>query len=147
MADNLIETLEDEPACAILTRIARSAPHSQAEPVSWSGDLRRALANTFPPSPRHAVVSEGELARQALLVLAQDPGMRQAIQEMAVNPPPAQYDAGLTIALTTAVLFVLQSHVRFERDKQGRWSVTFEKKPTSDTLLMGLVQKLLAYIP
>jgi hypothetical protein len=149
MADNLIETLEDERACEILARIARSALPSGAAPISLSADLRQALANTFHPSPQLTPVSEGELARQALLVLAEDPGMRQAIHDMAISLPetPAQYDAGLTAAITTAVIFVLQSYVSIERDKQGRWSVTFEKKPTSDTLLKGLVQKLLGYVP
>jgi hypothetical protein len=82
------------------------------------------------------------------LVLAEDEGMREIIDTMVVNPDlPTQYDAGLTLAITTAVLFVLQTHFRIERDKQGRWSVMLEKKPTSEALLKKLVQKLLAYIP
>jgi hypothetical protein len=44
------------------------------------------------------------------------------------------------------VLVVLQTHVKFERDKAGRWSVKIEKKPTDNSLLKPLVQKLLSFI-
>ena len=42
-----------------------------------------------------------------------------------------------------AVLIVLQTHVKFERTPDGKWSLKVEKKPTSDSLLKGLVQKLI----
>jgi len=51
------------------------------------------------------------------------------------------------LALATAVLIVLQTHVRFQRDAQGKWTLTIEKKPASDSLLKDLAQKLLAYLP
>ena len=34
----------------------------------------------------------------------------------------------------SAVLIVLQTHLRFEKDKQGKWSIIMEKKPTDATL-------------
>jgi len=82
-------------------------------------------------------------------VLAEDPETRQAIATMAANLPetPSKFDAGATLALATAVLIVLQTHVRFQRDAQGKWTLTIEKKPASDSLLKDLAQKLLAYLP
>jgi hypothetical protein len=149
MGSNSIEDLEDEKACAILARIVQSQSHSTNAPVTLSADIRQALASAFTTSPELTPVSEGELARQALLVLAEDEGMREIIDTMAVNlpEPSTQYDAGATLAITTAVLFVLQTHFRIECDKKGRWSVMLEKKPTSEVLLKKLVQKFLAYIP
>jgi hypothetical protein len=80
-----------------------------------------------------------------LLVLAEDPDTRNAIETMAGQPQSLQkFDLGASIALTTAVLMVLQTHIHFERGTDGKWSLKVEKKPTSDALLKGLVQKLLS---
>ena len=55
------------------------------------------------------------------------------------------YDFGATIGITAAVVFVLQTHVKFDRQPDGKWSLQLEKKPTKDALLKGLVQKLISY--
>jgi len=57
-----------------------------------------------------------------------------------------QFDAGATIAIGAAVLLVLQSYIRFERDKDGRWSVEIRKDPTDNKLLKPLVAKFLAFL-
>jgi hypothetical protein len=56
-----------------------------------------------------------------------------------------KFDFGASIALTAAVLIVLQTHIRFERGTDGKYNLLVEKKPTSDALLKGLVQKLISY--
>jgi len=62
-------------------------------------------------------------------------------------PTTGKFFAGAeTVAIVVAALVALQTHVRFERDKDGRWSIKIEKKSTSDALLKPLVQKLLAFI-
>jgi hypothetical protein len=40
------------------------------------------------------------------------------------------------------MLVVLQTHVLFERDRDGKIHIKIEKKPTRDSLLKDLVQKL-----
>ena len=42
--------------------------------------------------------------------------------------------------MITAVLLVLQLYVKFEYDKDGRWSIEIVKEPTDKALLMPLVQ-------
>ena len=108
--------------------------------------LAHTLAQKFQLERGTVLVSEGELARQALLVLAEDPETRKRIEAMAAGAAGSaqKYDFG-TIGLTAAVLIVLQTHVRFERDSNGTWSLKLEKKPTSDTLLKNLVQKLITF--
>lgn len=49
-----------------------------------------------------------------------------------------------SIGVLLAALFLLQTHVRFERDTSGTWKVLVEKEPTSGELLGPIVQKLLA---
>ena len=144
----LIASLDDATAQRILASIARARVRSGAQELSWTIDLRQALAGAFEVSGQpEPPVSAGDLARQALLLLAEDPATRQAIGTMAGHVPETRerFDFGTTVALAVAVLVALQAHVRFERDKNGRWSIQVEKRPTKDTLLKPLVEKLLGF--
>ena len=143
---DIIRKLDDVTAQRILGVIARSRTAVVPGKIDWTADLRQALASEFDVGPATTPVSDGELARQALLVLAEDPDTRNAIETMAVQPQNLQkFDFGASIALTAAVLIVLQTRVKFERGRDGKYSLLVEKKPTSDALLKGLVQKLLSY--
>jgi preprotein translocase subunit SecF len=65
---------------------------------------------------------------------------------MIIASGPAQKFVVVEAAVViSAVLIVLQTHVNFERDKRGKWSVKVEKKATDATLLRELVKKLLAF--
>jgi len=147
--DDVIGNLDDATARCILDCIARVPLHSGAAEVPWTLDLGQALAGFFELSPPREPASDGELARSALQLAAEDPATREAIRIMAANPPETgtRYDPGRTTALTAAVPIVLQTHLRFERDKEGKSTLKIEKKPTTEALLKPLVQKLLAYLP
>jgi len=143
---DIIQKLDDVTAQRILGVIARSRTAIVPGKVDWTSDLRQALASEFDTGPATIPVSDGELAREALLVLAEDPDTHNAIETMASQPQSLQkFDFGASIALTAAVLVVLQTHVKFDRGANGKWSLQVEKKPTSDALLKGLVQKLISY--
>jgi hypothetical protein len=144
---DLIRNLNNVTAQQILDAIARSRARANDQSIPWSLGLAQALAQEFQIKPASAPVSDGDLARQALLVLAEDPETRKAIEAMAAQAERGlqRFDFGASIGLTVAVLIVLQTHVKFERDSNGKWSLKLEKKPTSDALLKGLVQKLIAY--
>jgi hypothetical protein len=148
----MIQNLDDTAAQEILSTIARSKASRGDGAVSWSPELKQALAalsHDFQPKAEATLVSEGELARQALLVLAEDPETRSAIETMAVGwkeqRQRQKFDFGASMAITAAVLVVLQTHVRFERTRDGKWSLKIEKKPASEALLKGLVQKLINF--
>jgi hypothetical protein len=141
----MIQQLDDATAQSILSVIARSRSAMGPESIDWTPDLRQALASEF-EAKAAASIAEGELARQALLVLAEDSETRDAIEIMAAQPQRLQkFDFGASIALTAAVLIVLQTRIRFERTTDGKYSLLVEKKPTSDALLKSLVQKLISY--
>ena len=142
----MIQQLNDNTAIEILGAIART--RKPAEISGWDHTLEQALMQQFPSEPESARPSQGELARQALLLLAEDPQMRTAIETMAANwdKQPQRFDGGLSIGITAAVLLVLQTHIKFERTSTGKWNLKIEKKPTSDALLETLVQKLLSYM-
>jgi len=145
--EQAIKNLDDTRARQILAAITRRHL-AQGSAPQLTSDLRDELASVFdltsaPVQP----ASEAELAQQALLVLAEDPATRAAIESMAAQPSTAlqKFDLGASLGITAAILIVLQTHVNFERRKDGAWSLKLEKKPTSEALLKGLVQKLLGF--
>ncbi len=86
-------------------------------------------------------IGEGDLARSALLLLASEPDYREGLAALVASPPPQRMlGPWETMALASAVLVVLQTHFKFERDKQ---TVNLEKKPTDAQLLKAVIQKLL----
>jgi hypothetical protein len=143
-----IANVDELKAPEVLRRIARSRLRLDTVPPSLTPSICRELESAFNLTPEHEPVSAGKLAHQALLLLAQDVEVSKAISIMAANLPesPEQFDAGFSVGLISAVLMVLQTRVHFERDKQGRRSITVEKKATSDGILKGLVQKLIKYV-
>jgi hypothetical protein len=64
---------------------------------------------------------------------------------MTRNPGAQQFVVTEGIAVVGAVLFVLGTHVKVERDKEGKWSFKFENKPTDNKLLKALMEKLLSF--
>ena len=145
---NLIESLDDATAIRILKRIASSQPAPGGERVAFTPDIKEALADEFQVSDApnsSAKVTEGDLARQALLVLAEDPEAEIAIDRLASAPSGGGQTFDFGIGVAVAVLIVLQSHVKFDRSSSGKWSLKVEKKPTSDSLVKGLVQKLIGF--
>ena len=140
-----IHQLDDTTAMRILGTIARSRPRTGADDVECNAQLARQMAEAFDlpaatsPAPR---VTDGDLARQALLFLAQDPVGEAAIRAMSEAPGRTQFDFGTSIAVTTAILILLQTHVRIERDVDGKWSFLIEKHAARDPLLKPLIQKL-----
>ena len=93
-------------------------------------------------------VQENVLSSQMSLpwVLSEDPQRRQVIEVLIKGPTPDKFVGVETVALAAAIMVVLQTHLKFERDKDGRVSLKIEKKPTSTTLLKPLVHKLLAFV-
>ena len=140
-----IASLDDATARRVLATFARA----QANPTetALNPELRQALRE-FATGPETAAVSasEGDLARAALLLLADDPQQQPMLTALIEGPAPTRFGVLETVAIVSAVLVVLQTHVKFERDKAGRWSVKIEKKPTDNSLLKPLVQKLLSFI-
>jgi hypothetical protein len=143
---DVIAALDDATARRVLATLARARLHGGATPLEPTPDLGRALAEALDVVPPQKPVSEGDVARGALRLLAEDPSAREAIVALAAAPPPKRYDVTTTLTVA-AVLLVLQTHVRFARDKAGRWTLTVEKTPIPSTLLKPLVQKLLSLFP
>jgi len=148
--DPIISGLDDQTAIAVLARLPEARENDATAPQGTTPELRSAIASCFAVHAARSGSSEGDLARQALLFLAaEDSRTRYNIHAIAQHLPSQreQYDAGATIAVTTAVLMVLQTYIRFERDKNGKWSIEIKKEPTSEELLKPLIEKLVSLLP
>lgn len=146
-ATDFIAALDDATARRILATVAQARGRGAATPPEPTAELGRELAEAMEVTPTGEPETEGEVARLALRLLAEDPGTREAIVALATSEPPQKLGATATIAVTTAVLMVLQTDFRFTRGKDGKWSFAIHKKPTTEALLKPLVQKLLSLFP
>jgi hypothetical protein len=144
---DVLAALDDATAQRLLATVAQARLRTGAVTLEPTADLGRVLAEGLAVTPPEEPTSEADIARLALRMLAEDPSTREVIVALASAPRPERFDPGTTLAVTTAVLLVLQTHIRFNRDKAGKWTLTVEKKPTTESLLKPLVQKLLSLFP
>ena len=136
-----IQALDADMAERLLKFIAADRlARGQAAALTPDPELAAALAAEAGTAP-DASADPGELAKSALLLLADDPAMNPTLEQMLDHPPPESYGAA-TIAVVVAALVVLQSHIKIERDKAGKWVFKFEKKPTSNSLLTHVIAKI-----
>jgi len=108
-----------------------------------------ALAQHFGVALAPTEVLPGDLARQALSVLAADGQTRRAIELMADRPPErsTSYIDPFGVTLAIGALYALQTQVEIGRDKAGHWSFKLKTKPLGDSAVKRLVEKLISYLP
>lgn len=135
-----IRSLDDTAAARLLATTAR--PHMRAPGVetSLALDLAAALSQASGGPPPGAAPSDGDIARAALLLLADEPSTALAIAALLDGPTPERFDITLAEAagVVTFALVILQTHFRFKKDPKGKWEILIEKRPTSDSLLKSL---------
>ena len=139
-----ILALNDASALALLQT------YSTAQPASDISGLEQALSAafiaTFDVDPSQEGEANGaELARLSLLLLSEHEDHKDGIAALVSQGAPKRF-SGLveTALLVPAVLVVLQTHLKFKRFPDGKWSIKIEKKPTDNDLLKSIVRKLLA---
>ncbi len=143
----LIRTLDDATALRILDMFARARlPASDSGP-QLPADVRQALGVwSETPSPSGQASSAGELARQTLLVLASDPQNQAGLTALMQNAAPQRLDFGTSVAVGVIALTVLQTHIKFERGKDGKIAFKIEKKDAPVALLKTLAEKLFKFM-
>jgi hypothetical protein len=143
--------LDDASAILILKKIARRYFSDNESKVPNTPELRDALAAAFeihsPPA-----ASEGDLARAALELLADDPRFAESIElaildlEDSVDQSPERYIDGSGITLVIAALLVLSTRIKFKMDNSRKWSLEIEKKSAGDGVVKILVERLLSVL-
>ena len=133
---------QDEQVLRILDLIAEA--HQDEMPTGEDrAGLVRALGELVDTTDVSAP-SDAAAAASALQLLGDEPRFAGPIKAMKSGPQtrslgPAVVEGTFLIG---GLLLALQTHFEFVRDKDGRWSVTIKKKPTSDALLKSLIKKL-----
>jgi hypothetical protein len=138
-----IAALRDADAIRILDAVSKSLPRADEKKPAWSTELAGALEREFNGAPAVAA-SEGEVAREALRVLALDPSYQEPIAALASGPAPERFVEPVTgTAVVVLALMALQTHVKIKRDDKGQWSFLVEKPSASPELLKSLAGQLL----
>jgi hypothetical protein len=142
MTQREAQPVPDKRALRTLDLVAEA--HQDEVPTEEGrADLTRALGELVDTTDVSAP-SDAEAAGIALQLLATEPRFAKPIEAMRSGPTTRSLGPGVVEGtfLIGGLLLALQTHFEFVRDKDGRWSVTIKKKPTSDALLKPLVKKL-----
>ena len=149
VVEHQVMSLDDAAALRLLTTMAKAHEHAQSfytvpEPDSTLGEALAAVLSN--PADASYDPSDADAARAALILLSQDDRFGEPIAQLLTNPRPQRMavDPVTGTLLTAGLLLALQTHVLIERDKEGRWRVKIEKKPTKDSLVAPIVRKLLS---
>jgi len=141
---DLIHSLDD----ASIVRILRffSSGDTRGIETELSEELRHALQEEFAIILLPTPPSDAELARAALLVLAENPRMSERIKTIAGTAWHGM--SGVDSAgIVVAALVVLQTRVRIERVQNGRWKFLIEKTAIGNPQFKALLEKLISYLP
>ena len=140
MQESII-SLDDATAIRVLQAFSTARGRQGNYETHWSPELRQRLLEELEPSQLPDAVNEGELAREALLLLASDPQNQEPLTALIQASPPEKFlDAG-AVAIGVAALVALQTYVKFERTKDGTFHFKVEKKP----LPVELMKKLISF--
>ena len=143
----LIPDLDDATAKRILATVAQQRLRSGATAdVPATAETARDLAAAVAVAPDAASVSEGDVARQSLLLIADDPAMQPVLRNLIEYPSAQKFADPTMLIVGAAALVVLQSYMEIERDKNGKWTFKLKKKPLNDSLLKEVIQKLAGYL-
>ena len=143
-----IASLDDETAArALKTFSAARLGEGQCQP-QCTPELRAVLEEHFSSAgPDTTQPSEGELARRALRVLAQDAELAEQLRTLASGSVAQKMTVDAAeIGIVTAALVALQTHVDIERDKDGRWRLRIRKPSASEDLLKARAQAFLGFL-
>jgi hypothetical protein len=144
--EEVIRKLDDATAVRVLTAFVQPRLRAGGYETQLTPDVRQALQQELAGlAPTAGTASEADLARQALLVLADDPQNRAALTALIEGPAPESFGVVTTVVLITAALVALQTHVEFQRGKDGKVTLKVVKKPMKDALLKDLAGKLLGF--
>ncbi len=150
LARNIGE-LDDAAAVRLLDAVIKPRELAGECTLEWTPDLGSALRDEFDVPDATAAAPQAEVARQTLALLACDERYAGPIESLINHASSGQMrsfalDPVSATVLMSAALFALQSHIEITRDKEGRWTFKFIKKPTDSAMITPLIKKLVGLI-
>jgi len=132
---NQLTTLSDREAVQLLQLLVQSdIDYPQQTQVLTGVD-----------KPILSVQQQADLARTTLAAIAgQDPQQAETMQAILNNPVPQRFDGGTTVFTLAAVVWLLRTHIKIERNHDGKWKLLIENKPPKNSPLDQLIEKIKA---
>ena len=145
--ENVLDKIDDQRSVEILTRVVKGRGLLPCAPGIEVQKAQAELATVFGQAGSGEIPTEGDLARQCLRVLSQNPDTAQAIGAMAGQPDQgAQCFFVAEVSVAALALAVLGTSVRYERDKEGKVSLVVEKKAMSNAVLKKFVDMIQRFL-
>jgi len=142
--NDIINKLNDQDACDIFQKIVENEFSLQESEAVKAPELRQALTEEYEITDTNQTLSDGEMARQALQVLAMDNRLEGIITSLANKPKLRDFSGSLiTITdatLVTAMILVLKTAVKIERDKDGKYSFEIKVKGSSAKDIVNFIK-------
>ena len=136
-----VDELTDEQALTLLLRFLQG--HVDDFPESPSGEGVRGLLGAVVDRPTDDAVSassDGELARDALSLLVEEPEFAARLDALHKTASPGFFLDPATLILTSAAaLVVLQLSGVVSYDQRNGWRFKLEKKPASDSVMKSFI--------
>ena len=152
MLRDTILALDEGPALAVLSTFAAAQKRPGKPAPEWDSGMATAISEALGVAAAQGVtdeeayVSRGEIAKQALFVLAEDDDHAASIKILAASAQPDAYSPMEGMALVTALLVVLQTQLDFERLENGQWTATLRRPSEESITLRTMGSKFLAYM-
>ena len=137
----LIKNLDDATAVRVLQTFSTAQCRHGNYETQMSSELRQTFIAELDNPELPDAVNEGDLAREALLVLATDQNNHESLTGLIQSSSPEKFLDPATIAIGVAALVALQTHVKFERNKKGEIYFKLERKALPE----GLIAKLISF--
>lgn len=131
---SLETTLNDTQVLALLAALANTHPdyHHQVKHLN-------AALNTVALSTNEQIT----LAKDLLAAVAEDPQEAKRLAVLQQSTSTHSFDGGIGSATALAIIvFLLRTHIRFERQTDGKFKFKVEHKPVDNKLMKALLDKL-----
>jgi hypothetical protein len=144
-----IRSLGDVIAVRILTNIAENNFQQSENPQDLTPEIKEALKEGFGLEPSEEFVSDSDMARETLSLLAHDPDFHRIITAMDKNQPPERLaqEPATVYELYAALVVFLNTQMEFSRGKSGKYGFQMKPDAFDKKLLKGFAGKLLNWAP
>jgi hypothetical protein len=144
-----IRSLGDVIAVRILTNIAENNFQPSENPQNPTPEIKEALKEGFGLEPDGEFVSDSDMARETLSVLAHAPDFHWIITAMDKNQPPERLvqEPATVYELYAALVVFLNTQLEFSRNKGSKYAFKMKPDAFDKKLLKGFVSKLLNWVP
>lgn len=146
-ATQFIQSLDDETVTTVFKQFAQQSIEHDANTLDHLTESSQLALQTYADIDDSNIsqTSEEEVARLGLELLYDDPDNRSKIEQLVDDAQNEIFGTGIgeAVAVITGALFLLQTHIKFERKENGKFSILVEKKATSNKLLTTIIEKTL----